>query len=314
MSEVVLRGVLPVFQTPYDSDGRPDLTVLRAEIRWMFSHGVDGVVMGMVSEVLRLSSNEIDLIGSAVCQICAEYSAPAVISVGAESTYVAVENAKRAVGYGATALMAIPPLATAAPDSEKLKYYRGILQAVQVPIIVQDASGYVGQPLSIAVQEELLREFPDRVLFKPEAAPIGPRVSALRDATGGRARIFEGTGGIALVDTYKRGVVGTMPGADLCWAIVQLWRALEANDELAIDEINGALVPLVAMQTSLDAFLAVEKHLLVLQEVFPNTLIRGPVSFEADPETLTEVERLFRRLKQAVAKHQRDSSIAVSDA
>ena len=106
---------------------------------------------------------------------------------------------------------------------------------------MQDASGYVGRPLAIATQARLLEEFgDDRVLFKPEAAPLGPNLTALRDATGGRARVFEGSGGVALVDSYRRGIVGTMPGAELIEAIVALWNALVAGDQRRVDRLSPA--------------------------------------------------------------------------
>ena len=155
--------------------------------------------------------------------------------------------------------------------------------------------------MSIAMQAKLMQTFgPDRVLFKPEATPIGPRLSALRDATGGKARIFEGTGGIALVDSHRRGVVGTMPGADLIKALVALWRALEAKDEKRIYAISLPLSSLVAVQNSLDAFLAIEKYLLVKQGIFKNTLVRGPVGYTLDEETRREVDRLFDLVTHAV--------------
>ena len=193
-----------------------------------------------------------------------------VISVGAESTQVAeapraprgIERRQRAHGH------------PAGVDRQWMKRNsRSITAAcsrsVAIPVIVQDASGYVGRPMSIALQARLLDEFgPERVLFKPEASPIGPRLSALRDATSGTARVFEGTGGIALVDSYQRGVVGTMPGADLIAALVPLWHALEAGDLDAAARIHEPLSALISMQTSLDGFLAVEKHLLIRQGIF----------------------------------------------
>ena len=111
--------------------------------------------------------------------------------------------------------------------------------------------------------------------------------------------VFEGTGGIALLDSFKRGIVGTMPGADLIRAIVPLWRALQAGDSAKADRIHGPLAALISMQTSLDAFLAVEKHLLVRQGIFKNTLVRGPVGFRLDDETRREVDRLFDRLMES---------------
>jgi 4-hydroxy-tetrahydrodipicolinate synthase len=155
--------------------------------------------------------------------------------------------------------------------------------------------------MSVAFQARLMDDFGDQVLYKPEANPIGPRLSALRDGTRGKARVFEGTGGIAMVDSYHRGIVGTMPGADLCWATVALWKALKQEDEKRINAINGPLASMISLQTSLDAFLAVEKHLLVKQGVFRNTLVRGPVGFELDDETRHEVDRLFDLLKAACA-------------
>ena len=121
-----------------------------------------------------------------------------VISVGAESSKVAERYARHAESVGADAVMAIPPVSVGIGEGELLAYYRRIIEAIRIPVILQDASGYVGKPMPIAMQARLLDEFgPERVLYKPEASPIGPKLSELRDATGGRARVFEGTGGIA---------------------------------------------------------------------------------------------------------------------
>ena len=113
--------------------------------------------------------------------------------------------------------------------------------------------------------------------------------------------MFEGTGGIALVDSFRRGIVGTMPGADLIDGIVTLWRALQAGDEAEATRIWLPLAALVSMQHSLDAFLAIEKHLLVRQGVFQNTRVRGPVGYVLDDATRSEVDRLFDLLMEAVA-------------
>lgn len=295
-----LHGVLPVFQTPWRDDETLDFETLEREITWLYDCGANGIVMAMVSETLRLDSSEREELAAAACRFGQERGA-VVISVGAESSKVAERYAKHAEGSGAHAVMAIPPVSISIGESELLAYYRRIIQSVRIPVIVQDASGYVGKPMPIALQARLLDEFGlDRVQYKPEASPIGPRLSELRDATNGRARVFEGTGGIALVDSFKRGVVGTMPGADLIRGLVPLWKALETGDMGKADRIHGPLAALVSMQTSLDAFLAVEKHLLVRQGIFRNTIVRGPVGYRLDDETKREVERLFDRMVAAI--------------
>jgi hypothetical protein len=131
--------------------------------------------------------------------------------------------------------MATPPVTAAVAPDHLLDYFRALARQTRLPLIVQDASSYVGQSIPPSVCIQLLDEFgADRILFKPEANPIGPNLSALRDATGGRARIFEGSGGLALVDSYRRGIVGTIPGMEFLPGVVALWRALQRGDESAI--------------------------------------------------------------------------------
>lgn len=294
-----LRGVLPVFQTPWLADETLDLETLAREIAWLHDCGADGIVMAMVSEMLRLSSEEREQLAEAACRLGRDRGV-VVISVGAESSKVAERHAKHAESSGADAVMAIPPVAASIGESELLAYYTRIIEAIRIPVIVQDASGYVGKPMPVAMQAKLLDQFgPDRVFYKPEASPIGPKLSELRDVTGGRARVFEGTGGIALVDSFKRGVVGAMPGADLIRGLVPLWRALQSGDTAKADRIHGPLAALISIQTSLDAFLAVEKHLLMRQGIFKNAIVRGPVGFCLDEETRREVDRLFDRMIEA---------------
>ena len=299
MSTKQIAGVLPVFQLPYHHDESIDYDALGRELDWLIDQGADGVVMAMVTEVLRLSDAERAAVAAFTCKHVRGRGS-VTLSVGAESTRVAAERARHAEDVGATAVMAIPPVSVGVGEDELRRYYHGLAAATTLPVIVQDASGYVGRPMSIELQAELLRDLGDRVLYKPEATPIGPRLTALREATDGRARVFEGTGGIALVDSYRRGVVGTMPGADLIAALVALWRALEAGDEDRIYRISLPLSSLIATQQGLDGFLSVEKHLLVRQGVFNSEIVRGPRGFVLDDETRSEVDRLFDLLQEAV--------------
>ncbi|WP_437206909.1 dihydrodipicolinate synthase family protein [Planctomicrobium sp. SH664] len=299
-SSTTLAGVLPVFQTPFHEDETIDSDTLEREIDWLFERGSDGIVMAMVSEVLRLDDQERRQLAELACRFARGRGA-VVISVGTESTTTAVRLSKHAADCGATALMAIPPISIGPLEDELFRYYERIVTATPLPVIVQDASGYVGRPMSIAFQAQLMRTFGgDRILFKPEATPIGPRLSQLRDGTGGQARIFEGTGGIALADSFHRGIVGTMPGADLITGIVALWKALSAGREQQAYSLSMPISAIVALQHSLDAFLAIEKYLLVQQGVFRNTITRGPRGYQLDPETQQEVDRLFRILGRTI--------------
>ena len=294
-----ISGVLPVFQTPFHTDELIDFATLDREIDWLFENGANGVVMAMVSETLRLSTDERRKLAAHVCETVGDRGAT-IISVGSESTHTSAALARDAEAVGADALMAIPPVATAATEYELAGYFEQILKATSIPLIIQDASGYVGKPMRISLQAQMLEQFPERVLFKPEAEPVIGRLRELLRETNGQAKVFEGSGGLHLLASFKQGVSGTMPGADLTPAVSALWSALEAAQAKRAARISKSLVKLVDLQTSLDAYLAVEKHLLCRQGVFKNTVIRGPVAFELDDDLRAKVDVLFDELCEAV--------------
>lgn len=295
----LLHGVLPVLHTPFSEDGTIDREVLQLEIDWAFDQGANGVVVAMVSEILRLGYRGRKELAELVCQ-SVKGRGFTVVSVGAESNAEAIEFARHAEERGASAVMAIPPVATRLSSQASRDYFEAIANGISIPLVVQDASNYVGKAIDLSVYLELLDQFgSDRIFFKPEASPLGPNLSQLRDATDGKARIFEGSGGINLVDCYRRGIVGTMPGTDLLDAVIALWKALESGNEERTYELSFPLCAIVALQiqAGLDGFLAIEKHLLKKRGIFPNTLQRQPVGWELDQETQMEVDRLFDRLQ-----------------
>jgi dihydrodipicolinate synthase/N-acetylneuraminate lyase len=297
-----IQGVLPVLQTPFSPGGELDLETLTHEVNWVLDQGVAGVTTGMVSELLRLTESERSVLTEVVVSAARRRGALSVISCGSESTRTSVAMAEHAEQAGADAVMVNPPL-TAVLDTDQLAaHFTAIVEAITIPLVVQDASGYVGRPLSLDLQLSLLNRYPEQIYFKPEASPIGQRLSQLRDLTAGRARILEGTGGAALLDSYRRGIVGTMPGAEVCWAVQRLWSCLEAGDWESGYRLSGILNAMIGMQTSLDAFVAVEKHLLKRQGVFTSTAVRTPAAFALDAETAAEIDRLFDLLVQAVAE------------
>lgn len=299
-----LTGVLGIVQIPFTERDEIDYGSFLREIDWAVSLGVDGLGTGMVSEVLRLTANERREATARLVEFMAGRR-PVFAAVSSESARQAVEHALHAEQTGCTAVMAAPPTTSRLSSQGLLEYYSALAEAVSLPIIVQDASAYVGQAIPLSVYLDLLAKFGDsKILFKPEASPIGPKLSELRDATKGRARIFDGSGGILLVDCYRRGIAGTMPGCDLLDGQIALWKALRAGDESAIYELYLPICALVTlqMQAGLDGFLAVEKYLLQKRGLFDSSRRRGPTGWSLDSETASEIDRLFDRLLLAVQR------------
>ena len=51
--------------------------------------------------------------------------------------------------------MAIPPTLTGLPKQAQLDYFSALAEATALPLIIQDASAYVGQAIQLEVLEKL---------------------------------------------------------------------------------------------------------------------------------------------------------------
>ena len=226
-----IRGVLPIVHTPFDANDQIDWESLEREIDWAFQSGADGCCTGMVSELLRLSDQERCDLTQRLPELV-NGRGVVVASVGAEDIDQTVQNARQAETAGCDAVMAIPPTAGELSDQQTLAFYAALASAIEIPVIVQDASAYVGRAIDLQVYVQLLNQFgPERIFFKPEAMPLGTNLSRLRDVTERKARVFEGSGGISLIDSFRRGIAGTMPGMEFLPTIVAIWKALHADDD-----------------------------------------------------------------------------------
>ncbi len=297
-----LRGVLAIAHTPFTDADEIDAASLKRSVDWSFAVGADGIGTGMVSETMKLTSDERVSLAKLLVEFVAGRG-PVFAAVGAESTKQSLGFAVAAERAGCDAVMAVPPLTAKLSESHLVDHFRALADGISIPIVVQDASGYVGQSIPIAACVKLLDRYgPEKILFKPEAAPNGPTLSALRDATGGRATMFEGSGGIFLIDSFRRGIAGTMPGMDLLDGVVAIWKALQRGDEATAYRVYFPVCAIVALQlqAGLDGFLAVEKHLMVTRGLFPSARRRKPYGWELDAETAAEVDRLFARLQGVI--------------
>ena len=302
MTSHPIEGVLPVLHVSYLPDGRIDLDDVERELDWVYQHGSQGCCLAMVTDLFRLTTSERYDLVEQVVRLNADRGA-VIVSVGAESTEQAVAHARHARDAGADAVMALPPVNTRSDDAGAHTYFDSLLQAVEIPLIIQDASGYVGRPLSLEIQLRLLERYgPERLLFKPETVPVGPTVTALVQSSHGNAKIFEGSGGLYLVETFRRGLSGVMPGCDLIDGIVALWKALLSGDDKRIYQLAFPISAIIAMQAQagLDGFMMIERYILRKRGIFCSSHNRGPTGFAPDKFVLAEVDRLLEVLQQAL--------------
>jgi dihydrodipicolinate synthase/N-acetylneuraminate lyase len=286
-----IKGVLPCILTPYDTNFKVDSEDYQRQVDFIYEAGCQGVVVGQVSEVMRLSQSERYEVAKLLVQ-CNKGRGITVMSTGAESTHAAIEYSVQAEEVGIDALLLMHPSTMALSEDQMFKYFSDVIKETTIPVIVHHAKSYAKNPLSVDTQVRILNEFGDkRILFKPESSPTPPKLSLLRDKSDNCAKIFEGDGGMMLMDCHKRGLKGTIPAAETAKIVNQLWLALEEGD---LDKSRKITFPLsylmCQMMNSVDCYQFLAKHLLKRAGIMKNALVRGPHDYIPDTETLREVE------------------------
>jgi 4-hydroxy-tetrahydrodipicolinate synthase len=293
-----VKGVIPILHIEYTGDDSISLTSLEREIDWIYQVGVDGCAIALATDTLRLARPERLALIDVVAQLNAGRGS-IVASVSAGTTAEAMEYGRAAARAHYDAIMSTPPLTGGAVE----QHFFQLADEIDLPLIVQDASAYVGDPMTIEFQVSLIERYgSEKILYKPERTPIGPNVSRLNQATGGAARIFDGSGGAYLIDTFRRGITGVMPGCDLIDAVVPLWRALvRGDDEVAYSLYSPILALLVIqMQAGLDGFISIERYIMKRRGIFTSDRMRSPDAWVPDVPTRAEIDRLLARLRAAV--------------
>src|SRR5262245_44950458 len=118
-----LRGVLAIAHTPFTDADEIDAVALKRSVDWAFAVGADGLGTGMVSETLKLITDE----RVSLTRMLVEFAAgrgPVFAAVGAESTKQSLAFAVAAEKAGCDAVMAVPPLTGRLTESHLVDHFR----------------------------------------------------------------------------------------------------------------------------------------------------------------------------------------------
>jgi 4-hydroxy-tetrahydrodipicolinate synthase len=228
MPDRTMKGVFPILSTPFDSKGRIVFDDLRKQVDWMVDKGVHGVGIAVASEVYKFTESERDEVLKAVVGQ-ADGRIKVVMNTGGEGTDVAIHYSKRAEELGADALMVRPASFIPTVASEHEEYFEAIAKAVAIPIFMQDqGTAQVGPGLAAACA----RRHENLCYIKVETPPTVPRMAEThRLAKGTGLILFGGAGGGFVLEEFRRGSVGTMPGSTLPDMFVRVWDMWQMGDE-----------------------------------------------------------------------------------
>jgi dihydrodipicolinate synthase/N-acetylneuraminate lyase len=295
MPDLTMTGVYPILSTPFDSKGRVVMEDLRRQVDWLIGSGVHGVGIAVASEVYKFTEAERDEVLSAVVDQAAG-RVKVVMNSGAEGTDVAIHYSKRAEELGADALMIRPTSFTPTTVEENIDYFEQIANAVGIPIFLQDqGSAAIGPAMAVACA----RRHENLCYIKVESPPTVPRMAETKRLSKGTDLVlFGGAGGAFVIEEFRRGSVGTMPGSTLPDVFVRIWNLWQAGDE------NGAAAEFSRYATIIRTLsqgqgLAnwIYKHIMVRRGIFePGSAYARRPALKPDDLHLKEIDMQLEEL------------------
>jgi dihydrodipicolinate synthase/N-acetylneuraminate lyase len=250
----VYRGIFTIPSTPFTASGEIDIPSFRRLIDFCIECGAHGLVFPVnASEFTTLSDAE----RFQLAEILVEQNAgrlPVVIGVAGVAQEVAVTFARHAREIGADSVIAMPPYVKRSPLSQALifEYYDQVAKAAQIPVWIQNYVPPIGTDMSPELVLELCREIEGVQYIKEETVPSTMRLSSiLKNNDGSCKGVFGGAGGRYMIEEYRRGVSGQMPGCHVTDVMVAFWNALEKGDESHAMRIYKELAPLYFFERQL---------------------------------------------------------------
>jgi 2-keto-3-deoxy-L-arabinonate dehydratase len=269
-----LSGVLPVLGLPFDNTGALDLHSLERVVHQCIESKVSGVVcFGLASELYKISDSERVQILRVVMET-ADRQIPVIVGTEHSGNGPAVERSIQAFEAGAAAVMLFPPTFVK-PDEENIySYYVSVGRSVPIPVIVQDAPAWTGVQLPVELLCEIQVAQKNVNHIKLESPPIVMKAQALKSAG---FKILAGYGAVHLIEDLMAGVDGFMPGCGFPEIFLEIWNSFNCGEFARAKELYSKLLPLLTFQmTSLDAFIEVQKRLLVRQGIITTSYCRAP--------------------------------------
>lgn len=269
-----IAGVLPVLGLPFEESGALDLNSLERVVRHCVDGNADGVVcFGLASELYKISDSERSQILRVVME-SANGEIPVIVGTEHSGKAPAVERTIQAYEFGAAAVMLFPPTFVKPDEDNVYSYYVAVGGSVQIPVIIQDAPAWTGVPLSVRLLSAIKKEQANVNYIKLESPPISSKAAAL--ASDG-FKIISGYGAVHLMEDLCSGIDGFMPGCSVPEVFSEIWKYFNKGEIAQSKTLYSKILPLLTFQmTSLDAFIEVQKRLLVKQGVIKTSHCREP--------------------------------------
>lgn len=276
------HGIYPMLYAFFNAQGGLDRQATRRQVQAFVKNGAHGMaVLGLGTEVGKLSDTERRQLVDWVAEELAG-RLPLAITVNAPSVDAQVEFAKFARSRGASWVILQPPPDRGVPEEFFIRFFGAVADRVELPVGIQNAPAYLGVGLTPAGVKTLARNHPNFRVLKGE----GPALSIRQfiEETGDSVTVFNGRGGLELIDNLRAGCAGMIPASDTFDRQARIFDLLREGAETHAEALYRDVLPaIVFVMQSLETLHTYGKRIaamrLGLGEVFDRPPALQPNAF-----------------------------------
>ncbi|MBN8857273.1 MAG: dihydrodipicolinate synthase family protein [Sphingobacteriales bacterium] len=295
-SDKLLEGVIPIIPTPFTENEEIDEDALRRLVDFACSCGIEAACLpAYASEFYKLTDDEkLQVVKIAVDQ------AKGRIKIVAQSNHPSLRSAIRLaqanVANGADVISLAVPRIFNLPEDSLLEYLSGFLSSIPgTPVLIQDFNPG-GSSISAASIRKLNEAHPNFKYLKLEEPLCAPKFENIIHVTEGKVGLFEGWGGLYMLELIPIGIAGVMPGlavADILQKVFLLRKRGETDKAFSLFE---KVMPQIFFSLqNMELFHYAEKELLKARGVLTNSIARK-AAYIPDASSVKYISELNERV------------------
>ncbi|WP_336579923.1 dihydrodipicolinate synthase family protein [Alcaligenes sp. CHO6] len=284
------KGVFSICPTPFKPGGELDLQSLVSLVNFQLEAGIHGLaILGVMGELHKLSTFERRrVIETVVAGV--RGAVPVWVGVRAMGTAAAVEQARSAEDLGADAIF-VAPLA-GADDEMQVSFYRQIVQAIRIPVVIHDFPELFAARISPALAVRLKEEAGVSIL-NSEDPPVGQKITAVRGLSGDTLPILSGLGGMHFLEELQRGADGVVTGFSFPEILLKVYALYRQGEQQEAARVFDRYCSLIRYEFQPLVALALRKY---------SYMRRGIIACDATRDPATALDHLSRDEFEAVVR------------
>ncbi len=267
-SKTLPEGIQAILFALFDDQEQLDRDLMRRQTDICVAAGAHGIAaLGLATEVAKLTEGERRTIMDWAAEDVAG-RLPLSFTITGNSVGEQIAQLRHAESVGADWLILQPPLVGQYPAEEYIRFFGRVADAAQVPVAIQNAPAYMGRGLAEADVMTLVAQHGNIQILKAEGPVI--EVARVIEATQGQVRVFNGRGGLELIDNLRAGCSGMVLAPDLIDLAVMAYEHFRRGEETAAEAVYGRMLPGIAfVMQSLEYLICYGKRLFGLRAGMP---------------------------------------------